>query len=253
MRGMSASPVSLIATEVLLCDADGNLFPSEEPAFDASVTVVNDLMRTLESTDRFTADALREATTGQNFRHTAGALASSLGRDLKPAELEQWVSRERREVTSHLAASLTPNRSVTAALTRLQPRFALSVVSSSALARVRTCMSVCGLSSFFERDHVFSAEDSLPVARSKPHPDIYLHALAELQIKADHALAIEDSVPGVQSAVAAGIPVLGNVVFVSGSQRTERSRQLRDAGAMDVFDSWEKIADRLLALDRGRR
>jgi beta-phosphoglucomutase-like phosphatase (HAD superfamily) len=244
---MSIAPESVVAARVLLCDADGNLFPSEEPAFDASVNVVNDLMRALNSDDRFTADALREATTGQNFRRTAGVLAQSLGRELETADLERWVSRERREVTSHLALSLGPDHQVVTALDRLQRSFALSVVSSSALARVQTCLQVCGLSSFFERDRVFSAEDSLRVPRSKPHPDIYLHALAALQTTAEHALAIEDAVPGVQSAVAAGIPVVGNVVFVSEDQRGERSRQLLDAGAMVVFESWEQIADSLCA------
>ena len=28
----------LLSTQVLLCDADGTLFPSEEPAFEASVS-----------------------------------------------------------------------------------------------------------------------------------------------------------------------------------------------------------------------
>src|SRR5206468_6511581 len=31
----------MIAPTILLCDADGNLFPSEEPAFEASAVVTN--------------------------------------------------------------------------------------------------------------------------------------------------------------------------------------------------------------------
>ena len=162
------------------------------------------------------------------------------------------MTRERQEVTAHLARTLRPDPGVIAALDRLQRQYALSVVSSSALERVQTCLSVCDLSSFFRRDRIFSAEDSLPVPRSKPAPDIYRHALAKLQIAPEHALAIEDSLPGVQSAVAAGIPVIGNVVFVSEGQREERARQLGDAGAVTVLDSWGQIADWLLARDRGQ-
>ena len=36
--------LDLEAVEVLLCDADGNLFPSEEPAFVASAAVTNRLL-----------------------------------------------------------------------------------------------------------------------------------------------------------------------------------------------------------------
>lgn len=247
MRGVNVGPRFAPAARVLLCDADGNLFPSEEPAFEASVAVVNDLMQTLGSSERFTADALREATTGQNFRRTAEMLAGSHGRELAPDELQRWVSRECRRVTSHLALSLTPDQEVGRALSRLSRRFTLSVVSSSALARVTSCISACGLSSFFEPARVFSAEDSLPVPRSKPHPDVYLHALVAMGIDANHALAIEDSLPGVQSAAAAGISVIGNVAFVGEPEREERSHQLRDAGADVVFGSWQEIADCLLS------
>ena len=35
------------AVEILLCDADGNLFPSEDPAFVASARVTNDCLAEL--------------------------------------------------------------------------------------------------------------------------------------------------------------------------------------------------------------
>jgi len=47
------------------------------------------------------------------------------------------------------------------------------------------------------------------VSRGKPAPDIYLHALSELGVTADQALAIEDTPESAQAAVAAGIPTLG--------------------------------------------
>ena len=57
---MPALPEPLVARlEVLLCDADGNLFPSEEPAFVASADVTNrllaDLSRALDRLDRLGA------------------------------------------------------------------------------------------------------------------------------------------------------------------------------------------------------
>ena len=94
-------------TSVLLCDADGNLFPSEEPAFDASVEVTNAFLAEIGSDRRFTAGELRLATTGLNFRSTARRLAAEAG--VPDVDVEPWVLEEKRAVTAHLARSLRPH------------------------------------------------------------------------------------------------------------------------------------------------
>ncbi|MHB8920005.1 MAG: HAD family hydrolase [Halothiobacillus sp.] len=53
---------------------------------------------------------------------------------------------------------------------------------------------------------VIAAGDIVP--QKKPAGDIYVYTLAQLQLRADQCLAIEDSGNGVYSAKAAGIPVL---------------------------------------------
>jgi HAD superfamily hydrolase (TIGR01509 family) len=53
---------------------------------------------------------------------------------------------------------------------------------------------------------VVGAGDIVP--DKKPAPDIYLWALQQLSLRAEDCLAIEDSAVGVQSARAAGVPVL---------------------------------------------
>ncbi|WP_255579858.1 HAD family phosphatase [Cryobacterium sp. PAMC25264] len=47
------------------------------------------------------------------------------------------------------------------------------------------------------------------VQQSKPHPEAYLTAAAVLGVDAAHCVAIEDSIPGVASAVASGAVVIG--------------------------------------------
>ncbi|MBX8499383.1 HAD family hydrolase [Pseudomonas lijiangensis] len=64
--------------------------------------------------------------------------------------------------------------------------------------------------------------------RGKPHPMPYLTALELLGVKADNALAFEDSLAGVQSANAAGIHTFG---LLSGLDE----KQLREAGARSVI------------------
>ncbi len=86
------------AVEVLLCDADGNLFPSEEPAFEASAHVTNLLLAELGVDQRFEPDELRREAMGRTFRNTATWLAAQHGASIAPDRLEHYVQQERREV-----------------------------------------------------------------------------------------------------------------------------------------------------------
>jgi beta-phosphoglucomutase-like phosphatase (HAD superfamily) len=246
--------VRLDAVEALLCDADGCLFPSEEPAFAASAEVTNRFLRALGVDRRYSAEELRRTTTGKNFRTTAGDLAQAAGFRLEPApsghaghvlraaELERWVADERRAVTAHLSRVLTPDPAVTGPLTELAGRLELAIVSSSARSRLDACVDATGLTELFPPDRRFSAEDSLPEPRSKPDPAIYAYAGEALGVSGARALAVEDSVPGVQSAAAAGFPVLGNLAFVPEPERSERGRALRAAGAAGLIRGWGDLA-----------
>ena len=229
------------AVAVLLCDADGNLFPSEEPAFAASAEVTNRLMEALGVSRRFEPEELRLATTGMNFRRTAAALADTLGVVLEPADLERWVAEERRRVTAHLGRVLRPDPDVTDPLRALAGRLELAAVSSSASARLDACFEATGLAVLIGPERRFSAEDSLPEPASKPDPAIYALAGERLGVAGARALAVEDAVPGVLSAAGAGFPVAGNVMFVPPAEREQRRRELLDAGAVTVVESWREL------------
>jgi beta-phosphoglucomutase-like phosphatase (HAD superfamily) len=114
-------------------------------------------------------------------------------------------------------------------------------VSSSATPRLAACFAATGLDELIPPDLRFSAEDSLEKPTSKPDPAIYRFAMAKLGLDAASAVAIEDSVPGAQSAVAAGLPTIGNVCFVPDAEREERERLLYEVGAVAVVGSWAEI------------
>jgi beta-phosphoglucomutase-like phosphatase (HAD superfamily) len=255
-----------LGTTVLLCDADGNLFPSEEPAFVASADVTNAFLAEFGVQRSFTAEELRLATTGKNFRTTAVDLAVAHGVPveeslaarhphagtaapgpgvLTAAALERWVQEEKRQVTSYLGEVLQPDPDVVGPLSRLAQRYRMTVVSSSATARLAACFRAAGLDPVFPEALRFSAEDSLPVPTSKPDPAVYLHACREAGIHPRSGLAVEDSIVGAQSAVAAGVPTIGNLQFVQPGERAERERGLRDAGVLAVVTSWRRLEDML--------
>jgi beta-phosphoglucomutase-like phosphatase (HAD superfamily) len=254
---------ALDAVEVLLCDADGNLFPSEEPAFVASTTVTNALMAEYGSDRRFTPEELRLATTGLNFRSTAVVLCRDNGIPVSPdllapdgrptgvedderptltAEaLEEWVEREKQAVIDHLRSVLRPDPEVLEPLHRLAQRYGVAAVSSSADARIAASFEVTGLAGFFPPERRFSAEDSLPRPTSKPDPAIYRYAGERLGIGVHQGLAVEDSLPGASSAVAAGFATVGNLQFVPPDERSERAQALREIGVVAVVASWAQV------------
>ncbi|SOX55833.1 haloacid dehalogenase [Mycobacterium ahvazicum] len=255
----------------LLCDADDNLFASERPAFEASTEVVNRFLARFGVTAPLSAEELRKRAVGKNFRTTALDLAVQCdvpleqtlaqgrpaalvasdgdlagGNALSVDELEGWVREERERVTAHLALTLTPDPQVLEPLRDLAAHYALAAVSSSATTRLGACFAATGLDALISESVTFSAEDSLPVPTSKPDPAVYLHAGQTLGVAPEQGLAIEDSVAGVSSAVAAGYPTVGNLMFLLPDERDCRRAELINAGAVAITESWRALADFLL-------
>jgi beta-phosphoglucomutase-like phosphatase (HAD superfamily) len=79
------------------------------------------------------------------------------------------------------------------------------------------------------------------VPTSKPDPAVYLHACRQAGVDPRSGLAVEDSIVGVQSAVAAGVPTIGNLQFVQPGERADRERGLREAGVLTVVASWGEL------------
>jgi beta-phosphoglucomutase-like phosphatase (HAD superfamily) len=233
---------ALEGVDVVLCDADGNLFASEEPAFEASAEITNRFLASLGSTQRYLASELRRTTTGRNFRSTAAELARAHGRvGFTRSELDRWIREERDEVTAHLRRALEPDAEVRRAVERLATRGRVALVSSSARVRVDACLEASELADLFPPEVRFSAEDSLSEPRSKPDPAIYEFAIRQLGVGAGCALAIEDAAPGVLSAVGAGVQTIGNLHFVATDERDARRAELVSAGAFAVVDSWQEL------------
>ncbi|SOD97797.1 HAD family hydrolase [Blastococcus haudaquaticus] len=231
---------------VLLCDADGTLFPSEEPAYEASAGVTNRYLASLGADRPYGPRELQRMTNGKNFRGAAAELAGAFGREPVPSDLERWIAEEKDVVTAHLRTVLRPDPEVQKPLTRLAERFGLAIVTSSARSRMDACLEVTGLAPLFAADRRFSAEDSLPEPVSKPDPAVYLHAGRELGIDRAQGIAVEDSLNGARSAVAAGYRTIGIVLFVPEEDRAVRSAALLATGADTVVSSWSELADLLL-------
>ena len=109
------------------------------------------------------------------------------------------------------------------------------VASSGTPEKIRYGLSCAGL---YEQlaPHIFSATQ---VERGKPAPDLFLFAAEQMKAAPVRCIVIEDSVPGVTGAVAAGMTVLG---FFGGSHCTgEHEAMLRAAGATVTFADMREL------------
>ncbi|MDP2333545.1 MAG: HAD-IA family hydrolase [Reyranella sp.] len=78
---------------------------------------------------------------------------------------------------------------------------ATCVASSGSLDKMRVTLGITGLWSRFE-GRIFSASE---VPRGKPFPDLFLHAALRMNEQPFACTVIEDSLPGLQAARAAGM------------------------------------------------
>jgi HAD superfamily hydrolase (TIGR01509 family) len=110
------------------------------------------------------------------------------------------------------------------------------VASNGRLDRVRRRLAMTRLLPFFE-PHVFSASQ---VAQGKPAPDLFLFAAERLGAPTQGCTVVEDSIAGVEAAVAAGMPVVG---YCGGSHcPADHADRLRAAGCSQVFARMPDLA-----------
>lgn len=89
-------------------------------------------------------------------------------------------------------------------------RIPICVASSGAPGKLRLGLEAAGLLRPFGTDLVSTS----PVAQGKPAPDIFIYAAGWMRTPIPDCLEIEDSIPGVRAARAAGLRVFG---FTGGS------------------------------------
>jgi len=114
----------------------------------------------------------------------------------------------------------------------------LAVASSGRPEKIRFNLTQGKLTEYF--DVVCSATQ---VRHGKPAPDLFLETAKQLGVQPESCVVIEDSLFGVQAARAANMTAIG---FCS----SYAARELRDAGAHHVFESY---ADLMPVLDRVSR
>lgn len=216
---MTARPKSLI-----VFDFDGVVADSEMLANTVLAELVTELgmPMTLEQSMQTFMGKRAEEVIGTIVSATDRMPASQIAAELTRRTLARFRSdlREIPGVRDYLAAF---------------PQMKRCIASSSSPDRLAACLEILDLAAAFG-EHVYSASI---VPRGKPHPDLFLHAAAQLRVAPSHAIVIEDSEGGVRAAVAAGMTPIG---FLAASHiRDGHEARLRGAGAARIAHSYREL------------
>jgi HAD superfamily hydrolase (TIGR01509 family) len=219
-----------MAPELVIFDCDGVLIDSEMLAIRVETALL------AEAGIAITGDEIIERYCGISMKMMLADLETRYRLPLG----DSFVARHAAQLAALCEAELSAMPGVEAVLEALSGR--VCVASSSAPERLRHTL---GLVDLYERfaPNIFSAT---MVERGKPAPDLFLHAAACMATDPVRCFVIEDSVPGIGAAVAAGMVAVG---FVGGSHcPPAQGKRLRAAGAAAVVG---RMADLLPVLRHG--
>jgi HAD superfamily hydrolase (TIGR01509 family) len=207
----------MAVVELLIFDCDGVLIDSEMLV----CSLVSEELTRLGYP--ITAEQVVERYAGRPEREILADIAERWGQPVPAAYRENVSARIHRAFTTELQA--IPG--VAAVLADV--RMPVCVASSSAPAKLKLGLEFVGLYARFA-PHVVSASY---VAHGKPAPDVFIYAAGRMQTAVAQCLVIEDSVPGVCAARAAGMRVFG---FTGGSHCLPgHAERLLAAGAERVL------------------
>ena len=178
----------------IIFDCDGTLVDSETLSTEVLVEAAGE--HGLEITVPEALAAFR----GGKMADCIADLEARLGRSLPETFVPEFRARSAQAFRSRL-------RAIEGALELVQSLsalpFPICVASSGPMAKIELSLSLTGLLPFFE-GRVFSSYD---VGVWKPHPGLFLHAADALGVAPADCVVVEDSLPGMQAGLAAGMTV----------------------------------------------
>jgi HAD superfamily hydrolase (TIGR01509 family) len=142
-----------------------------------------------------------QRTRGRSYRDTHAHFAEQV--EALPDSKAFWPGFSGR-LFQLIDAELSPFEDAVQTARELHARgIPIAIASSSPRERLDRTLAAAGLGDLF---HVTVAGDE--VALGKPAPDLFLAAAERLGVAPEDCVAVEDSPPGVESALAAGLTVV---------------------------------------------
>lgn len=212
--------------------------------------IIFDLDGVLANTEHFYAFAMSKALQEQGFtkytteyyeQHFAGLAATLIlekvaketGKEVDQEKLDSVIKELYLDFEKHIF--ITPGAEEFIKSLKIP----FCVASSSDLSQIKRTLTALKLSKYFSHNSIFSC---FSINQFKPNPAIYKEALKKMGFKAEEAIAIEDSLPGVQAASNADVAVIGftGADYLK-SRKEKHAELLLSNGAFAVKDNFAEI------------
>jgi len=177
---------------LIIFDCDGVLVDSEVLAIAVDELVLADLGWSMGR------DEIIARFVGRSEEHFVTVVEDHLGRSL-PTD---WADSYQHLYRDSFRQNLRPVAGIVEALDSIT--FPICVASNGSHEKMEFTLGLTGLIPRFE-GRIFSASD---VARGKPAPDLFLHAADVLGYAPSDCVVVEDSLAGVQAALASNMRVI---------------------------------------------
>jgi HAD superfamily hydrolase (TIGR01509 family) len=181
--------------DLVIFDCDGVLVDSE--------ALANEILARALGAEGLAMDVAecRRRYVGLSMASVIAKVEAELGRALP----DGWLDALQRETFAAFRDRLSAVPGVTQAVDAIRAAgLPVCVASSGSIEKMTLTLGLTGLAPRFE-GRLFSAS---MVTRGKPFPDLFLHAAAAMGVVPARAVVVEDSIPGVRAARAAGMRAL---------------------------------------------
>ena len=180
--------------KAVIFDADGTLIDSEEPGMD----VLHEMA--CEEGLKLTREEAYQRFRGAYMADLVAWIAAQLPHKADAFGAD-FIKRIRQRQTERFHEALAPMPGAPELLRRL--RIPYCIATNGPREKIELTLKLSGLSAFFG-DRVFSAYDK---GLFKPDPGLFLDAASTLDVALEHCAVVEDSLPGIQAGLSAGMQV----------------------------------------------
>jgi HAD superfamily hydrolase (TIGR01509 family) len=216
----------MIDFEAIIFDFDGVLLESEFEGNRLLAELLTDLGH------RHSVEDALEHYVGLAGPQFLEAIEARIGGPLPP----EFLERRKAQTAQALKEGVRAVVGAVDFVRSLPPSLPIAVASSSSMRWLGAHLDHLGLADAFG-EHVYSGREH--VARTKPAPDLYLHAAARLGVDIARTVVLEDSPIGATGALASGAIVIG---LAAGAHCLDgHADRLRSLGVTHIAADFQEV------------
>jgi HAD superfamily hydrolase (TIGR01509 family) len=213
--------------ELIIFDCDGTLTDSEGLNNQAVADVFADM-----GYPQYDYDFCLNSLVGMTVSATKKVIEEKEGKKLPDDFAQRFINL----VQHRLKSGLRPVPYAVESVDVLSKKYKVCVASNGERSNVIESVRAIGVYDYFGDGCVFTKSQ---VPRGKPFPDLFLYAANKMDVKPENCVVVEDSLPGVQAGVAAGMQVIGITAVSHDPARL--TEDMKKIGVSAVFHTWQDI------------